>query len=177
MRRVVLYIAMSLDGYIADVNGGVDWLVGEKSEAESIDTYAMFIEDVDTIVMGWRTYQQVRVELSPGKWPYQGLNCYVLTHREILPEAGIEFVNGSAAELLEGLRRQEGKNIWICGGADVIRQLMQADLIDCWHIAVIPTLLGKGIRLFAEIPSEQRLHLLKTVNYNGIVELIYEKAA
>ena len=73
MRKVVLYIAMSLDGYIADSTGKVDWLNGHGSEEENVDTYSAFIRDVDTVIMGWNTYDQVTTELSPDEWVYKGL--------------------------------------------------------------------------------------------------------
>ncbi len=70
MRKVVLFIAMSLDGYIADRNGGVYWLSGEDENAENDDTYLSFVKDVDTVIMGWNTYHQVVEELSPSEWIY-----------------------------------------------------------------------------------------------------------
>ena len=77
-------------------------------------------------------------------------------------------------KLLKQLKLQDGKDIWICGGANLLRQLMDANLIDQYYISVIPTVLGGGIRLFGELDKEQKLSLVKTQNYNGIVELIYE---
>lgn len=65
MRKVSLYIAMSLDGYIADRNGSVDWLNGQDGDTENIDTYSTFIKDMDTVIMGWNTYHQITTELSP----------------------------------------------------------------------------------------------------------------
>ena len=70
MRRVVLFIAMSLDGYIADSEGGVDWLKGQDENAENVDVYSDFVKDVDTVVMGWNTYHQIVTELSPSEWIY-----------------------------------------------------------------------------------------------------------
>lgn len=65
MRKIVLYIAMSLDGYIADANGGVSWLRGQDPDNESEGSYPEFVRDIDTVVMGWETYHQVITELSP----------------------------------------------------------------------------------------------------------------
>ena len=81
MRRICLFIAMSLDGYIADERGGVDWLAGQGDESETIDTYSEFIEAVDTVFMGWNTYHQIVTELSPQEWVYDDLMTYVFTHR------------------------------------------------------------------------------------------------
>ena len=84
MREISLFIAMSLDGYIADSRGGVDWLTGQKEDGEMIDTYSLFIRDVDTVLMGWNTYHQIVTELSPEQWIYEGLKTYVFTHSEHL---------------------------------------------------------------------------------------------
>ena len=149
MRRIILFIAMSLDGYIADEKGGVDWLSGIQTE-EGEDSYSSFIKGIDTVVMGWNTYHQVATELSPGEWVYHGLTAYVWTHRKDaagIPLEDIRFTSESPAALLERLKREPGKDIWVCGGAELIRQLMDADAIDVFHLSIIPTLLGDGIRL------------------------------
>lgn len=73
---------------------------------------------------------------------------------------------------MEKLKQQDGKDIWICGGANLVQQIMRADLIDRYYISIIPTLLGEGIKLFGELPKEQKLSLVRTRNYNGIVELV-----
>ena len=65
MRKVTLFIAMSLDGYIADRNGSVDWLAGQEPDYDDMESYHEFIKDIDTVVMGWNTYHQVATELSP----------------------------------------------------------------------------------------------------------------
>ena len=68
MKKVILFIAMSLDGYIADKHGGVSWLNGEDKNIESADTYTDFIKHIDTVIMGWNTYEQIVTELSPKQW-------------------------------------------------------------------------------------------------------------
>lgn len=172
MRKVVLYIAMSLDGYIADREGKVDWLVGSGDE-ENIDTYSAFIQGIDTVVMGWKTYHQIVTELSPDEWVYQGLTSYVITHRELPSTEEVRFVEESPCELVKRLKDTPGKGIWICGGGSIIQPLVRNKLIDEYHITVIPTILGSGTRLFGETTEETRLKLLRTQSYNGITELIY----
>lgn len=71
MRKVVLFIAMSLDGYIADKDGKVGWLTGQDAHAENEDTYSEFVTGIDTVIMGWDTYHQVATELSPSEWVYR----------------------------------------------------------------------------------------------------------
>lgn len=174
MRKAVLFIAMSLDGYIADANGGVDWLSGQEDAGETIDTYSEFVKDVDTIMMGWNTYHQVVTELSPTEWVYSDFTTYVVTHHKEMSTEKICFTDENPAELLRRLKAEPGKDIWICGGANLITQFMKEQLIDRYYITVIPTLLGKGIRLFEETEHEQKLSLVKTQHYNGMVDLVYE---
>lgn len=174
MRKVVLFIAMSLDGYIADGNGGVGWLNGQGDDNENIDTYSDFVKDIDTVLMGWNTYHQVVTELSPTEWIYGDFTTYVITHNKSISNEQILFTAENPIDLVKDIKQQNGKDIWVCGGANLVQQLMCADLIDRYCISVIPTLLGKGIRLFGEFPKEQKLSLVQTRNYNGIVELIYE---
>lgn len=173
MRKVILFIAMSLDGYIADSEGKVGWLNGQGNEEEMIDTYSEFVTHVDTVAMGWNTYSQIITELSPDEWVYDGLESYVITHRDYPSTEQIHITNENPCHLIKELKKQEGKNIWICGGASIVQQLMTEDLIDIYYISVIPTLLGKGIRLFGESRKEIPLKLLKTQSYDGITDLIY----
>ena len=131
MRKVIVYAAVSLDGFIADSSGGVGWLEQPEGTVRD-DGYSRFIETVDTVVMGARTYRQVVTELSPEAWPYRGLTTYVLTHTpdNAAPQADIRFVSRPPASLLEELVNLPGKDIWICGGADIIRQCRETDRID-----------------------------------------------
>lgn len=173
MRKVVLFIAMSLDGYIADEHGSVDWLNGQDINVENIDTYSVFVRDIDTVIMGWDTYHQIVSELSPTEWVYDGLTSYAITHRELPSENEIIFTEKSPSNLVKELRNKEGKGVWICGGANIVQQLVETDLIDEYYISVIPIILGSGIRLFGNTPDEIKLELVFTQTYNGIVELMY----
>lgn len=175
MRKVVLFIAMSLDGYIADKHGNVDWLNGQDVNAENIDTYSSFVRDIDTVIMGWNTYRQIVTELSPAKWIYANLTSYVVTHRKLPSKKEIFFTGKAPSDLVRELKNKEGKDVWICGGADIVQQLIQNNLIDEYYISVVPTVLGSGIRLFGTTPDEIKLKLISTQTYNGIVELIYTR--
>lgn len=173
MRKIVLYIAMSLDGYIADNKGSVNWLVGDNSDPQALGSYPKFIEAVDTVIMGYTTYHQVITELSPNHWDYAGKQTYVLTHRKCKNTNEITFTDISVEKLLVELKKENGKDVWICGGATVINPALKAHLIDEITISVIPTLLGNGIPLFETFDVEQKLELISTTNYNGIVDLVY----
>ena len=175
MRKAILYIAVSIDGYIADRNGKVDWLSGQSADEENIDTYSIFVKDIDTVVMGWNTYHQIVTELSPEKWVYDGLTSYIVTHRQLPSTDQIIFSEQEPCDIIRALQSKAGKNIWICGGANLVQQLAQADLIDTYYLSIIPTILGSGIRLFETVPNEIKLKLVHTQTYNGIAELIYTR--
>ena len=175
MRKVTLYIAMSLDGYIADRSGKVDWLNGHGDDGEQIDTYSSFVKDIDTVVMGWNTYHQITTELSPDEWVYSELTSYVITHRALPSTDSIKFVGDDPCGIVRRLRQEQGRGIWICGGGAVIQPLVRAGLIDEYYISVIPTILGSGIRLFEEMPEAVKLKLIRTQAYDGIVELVYSR--
>lgn len=174
MRRTILYLSLSLDGFIADAQGGVDWLGGEREDYPGDYGYAAFEETVDTIVMGRTTYDQITTRLSPEQWPYPGLRCYVLTHRPVEDRPEATFLAASAEELIRTLREGTGrKDIWICGGGTVARQLIQADLIDVYWLCVLPVLLGDGVSLFQKGGPTIPLRLLRTRQENGVLECVY----
>lgn len=173
MRKISLFIAMSLDGYIADSTGGVDWLGGHSENTEHIDAYSEFVKNIDTILMGRKTYHQIVTELSPEEWIYKNLTTYVITHNVYPSSENIRFTNTDPADLVKNLKQQTGKDIWICGGANLVQQLVTKDLIDYYYITIIPTILGSGIRLFGNTSKEIKLKLLKTQSYNGMTDLIY----
>ncbi len=175
MRNVVLYIAMSLDGYIADSDGGVAWLGGDGSDQDNHGSYPGFIKTVDTVIMGYTTYHQLITELAPEGWVYDDKLTYVITHRKIEATNKIIFTDDSLAELIEKIRNLPGRDIWICGGASIVNQALAGDLIDLFHITVIPTIMGSGIRLFNQGIPQQPLTLISTDCYNGMVELVYER--
>lgn len=175
MKKSSLFIAMSLDGYIADSKGSVNWLAGHGNDEDNIDAYSEFVEDIDTVVMGWNTYHQIVTELSPNEWIYNEFTTYVVTHDPKTASDKIHFTNKNPVELLKKLREESGKGIWICGGANLIQQLVREDIIDYYYITIIPTILGSGIRLFEKADHEIKLRLLKTRSYNGMTDLIYIK--
>lgn len=175
MRKIVLFIAMSLDGYIADSDVGVGWLNGHGSDSENLDVYSEFVKDIDTILMGKNTYRQIVTELSPAEWIYGGFTTYVIMSHAGNSTDNIRFTDENPIDLLAKLKSGAGKNIWICGGANLVQQIIRGDLIDQYYISVIPTLLGSGIRLFGSMEKEIKLKLQGTQTYNGITDLIYTR--
>ena len=173
MRKIRLFIAMSLDGFIADEEGKVDWLLGEDADYPGDYGYEAFARNVDTVIMGRKTYGQIVTELSPDTWVYRGKRTYVLTHEEREDKEEICFFSGRVSELVETLKKELGRDIWICGGREVVRELMEEDLIDEYQLAVMPVILGGGIRLFSGGHSSMRLHVKESRAENGVVCLTY----
>lgn len=171
MRKAVAYLAVSLDGFIADRDGGVGWL-DDFADAQEDGGYEAFVQGVDTVVMGGRTYRQVTQELSPDVWPYAGLDCRVWTHDSgPLPHA--QRIEGGLAAWLHAEKQKPGRDIWLCGGAELIAAAAAAGEVDRWHLTVLPVLLGGGIRLFPE-GYKQRLRLVSARQSGSVAELIYE---
>lgn len=171
MRTVTLFIAMSLDGYIADDQGGTSWL--EETSNGCMAGYDAFYQEIDTIIMGRTTYEQIKAMSS--SWPYENCMTYVLTHEPLCDDSNICFINDSISNLLSTLQTQTGKGIWICGGAHVISQAMQRDLIDRYWITVMPILLGDGITLFQPTYSPLDLTLIEQTRYGDMMDLVYER--
>lgn len=174
-RKVTMFIAMSLDGFIAKSDGSIDWLGGQTSNADDMISYNEFIKEIDSVVMGWNTYEQLSQELSPEQWMYPNQMSYVLTHREMKDMENIRFVNEHVSDVIRNLKQEKGNGIWICGGAGIIQPLLQDNLIDRFHINIMPIILGNGIALFEKKDTEIKLKLMETKQYNGITDVIYER--
>ena len=175
MRKVIVYIAMSLDGYVADKSGSVSWLNGDGSDPENMGSYPVFIETVDTVILGYTTYHQIVTELSPDVWPYESKKSCVLTHRPHENTENITFVDENLVDLITRLKAQDGKDIWICGGASIVNQAIKHNLVDEFCVTLIPTIIGGGISLFSTQETEQKLKLVSTKQYNGMVDLVYHR--
>ncbi|MDD4121179.1 MAG: dihydrofolate reductase family protein [Clostridia bacterium] len=171
-RKVILYIAMSLDGYIARINGDIDWLDGDGSEPNADFGYDEFYNSIDTVIMGRKTYDQV---LTFGKYPYKGTRGYVFTSEKRNRNEDVIFTDENAGPLITKLRKEKGKDIWLIGGAEIIDTFIKKGLIDEYFITVIPCILGEGIPLFKAGRPELKLKLLKHEAVNGMAMLNYAK--
>lgn len=172
-RRVILYIAMSLDGYIATETGSLDWLGLVEMPGQDYG-YENFVGQVDTVIMGRKTYDKV---LSFGiDFPHNGRMCYVVSSSQVGSDENVTYFGGDLTELITDIKSKPGKNIFIDGGAQVVNSLMRADLIDEYILSVIPIFLGSGIRLFKDGRPEMSLSLLSVTNYeSGLVQMSYER--
>ena len=174
-RKVILYISQSLDGFIADNKGSVDWIIGNNKNYISDYGYENFIKNIDTVVLGANTYKQIKNELSPDKWVYENLQSYVFTNEKIKDIENIKYVNMNIEKLINKLKQEKGKNIWICGGANLVNQCVKANLIDEYQITTVPIILGNGVRLFEENNKKINIEFKEIKEENGLIMGIYTK--
>ena len=182
MSRTQYYVAQSLDGYIAEIDGGLDWLLRYDGEAGSDVSqatdgeYDRFFAQVGAIVMGSATYEFVLAE-EQDRWPYVDTPSWVLTSRELpVPDgADVRFASGPVAPVHEQLRAAAGeRNVWIVGGGGLASDFADAGLLDELLLTVVPVVLGDGLPAFARRLG-QRLRLTGTRAFsNGMSELRYD---
>ena len=188
MPRTQYYCAASLDGYIADSDDGLAWLMGyegsfggEGAEPPPMSeggAYERFYADVGALVSGSRTYEFV-VEHFGADWPYAGKPYWVLTSRELpVPEGDgidIRLVDAGVAGLHEEMSAAAGdRNLWVVGGGGVASQFADACLLDDLFVTVVPVVLGQGKPVFDRALAPGSLHLAGTRLFdNGMVELAY----
>jgi dihydrofolate reductase len=174
MRKVICYIAISLDGKIADAQGGVEWLEHLLNPEGTDYGYAEFLKTIDTTIMGNATYKQVRS--FPGEFPYKHLKNFVLTnHEEAKGDEYAEFVSDShMAKLMADLKSQPGKDIWLVGGGKANGLFLNLGLLNELRVFVMPIVLGDGIPLFSSEARKKEIKLKNQRMYpSGVVELIY----
>jgi dihydrofolate reductase len=147
-RKVILYLAASLDGFIATKEHKLDWLF--EVEGDGDNGYSKFAETVDTVLIGRTTYDWV-MEQENGKFPYPDKESYVFSRTEHAPTEYVQFVDGDLTGFIQKLKAREGKDIWLVGGGELIHSFLAEDLIDELMITVAPIILGSGIPLFAEL--------------------------
>jgi len=172
-RKVVLYIAESLDGFIAKEDNDISWLsIVEKTNEDY--GYNDFVNTIDTVIMGRKTYEKV---LSFGiEFPHKFKKCYVLSRTLEGTNENVQFYDGNINELIKILKSESGKSIFVDGGAEVVREFRNENLIDEYIISIIPVLLGKGIRLFKDADMENKLKLIESKVFDsGLVQLRYER--
>ncbi len=167
-RRLRYQVAVSLDGFIADPNGGYDWIVMDPS----IDFSALF-KQFDTLVMGRKTYEPLIAQGGHGA--QTGVEVVVFSRT--LPAAthpGVRIVNDDPHEIVAALKAKPGRDIWLYGGGVLFRSLLDAGLVDTVEVAVVPVLLGAGIPLLPPgATTKLTLADQKTLPVSGIVALSY----
>jgi dihydrofolate reductase len=174
MRKIILYIAMSLDGYIAGRDENIDFLSTVDVPGEDYG-YFSFQKDIDTLIWGRKTYDKL---LSFGiEFPHKDKKCYVFSRSKTGSDENVTYFN-DVEVLVKALQKQEGKNIYCDGGGELVFELLKLSLIDTLIVSVIPYLVGEGTRLFRDGRPAQPLEFKKSVNYpSGLVQLWYNKPA
>ena len=184
MRKVVLGLGISLDGYIARKNGAVDWL--------SMDwdyDWTAFFKTIDVVLMGRKTWdvalgmnpKQKSKKKSKASNPYGEMETYVFS--KTLKDSGAEgvrIVSGNLKEFIANLKAKDGKNIWLSGGGELAKSFLDEDLVDEIYLGVTPLLLGSGLPLFPELIREVPLRFVSCnvcrhkKEDNAMLELVYE---
>lgn len=175
MRKISLFIAMSLDGYIAKPNDDLSFLKMVEKEGEDYG-YADFTSHIDTIVIGRKTYDYVVSEIGASHYDNGQRDIYVITRTDRPKVGRTIFYTGSLTSLVDHLKSGNGKNIYCDGGAEIINELLKHDLIDEFIISVIPVLLGNGTRLFKDGRPEQTLQFITAKTFDtGLSQLHYKR--
>ena len=180
MKKVILDLATTLDGFIEGPNGEIDWCIMD----DDMD-FEGFLEGVDTIFYGrvsydaWGNYRPEETASLAEQSMWESVHSkkkFVFSSKEITDEKAT-FINGDIANNVKEIKSQGGKNIWLYGGAGLIKTFIELDLIDVYRISVHPLALGTGKPLFEELKTRLNLRLIKTnVFKSGVVQLIYEPA-
>jgi len=170
-RKLILYIACSLDGYIAKPNDNLDFLNIVQREGEDYG-YGEFIASVDTVILGRKTYDWV-VGHGYG-FPHTDKESYIITRQSKPREGNLIFYNGDLRKLVFDLKSKSGKNIFCDGGAEIVNLLLRDKLFDELIISIIPILVGDGVKLFKDVRPEQELELVSVKKFDsGLVQLHY----
>jgi dihydrofolate reductase len=171
MRKLILGVAVSLDGFIEGPNGEYDWCFSDQD-------YGMrdFIKRIDAIFMGRKTYEMMQsFEGQAGGNPWQGIKTYVFSNTLKSNLKDAEIVSGDIATQVRTIKTMNGKDIWLFGGASLTTTLMNEKLVDELWLSVHPILLGRGKPLFENLSSRIITKLIHSKTYDtGLVSLAYE---
>lgn len=169
MRKIILFIASSLDGFIAGKSGEIDWLFTDQDYG-----YTEFFKAIDVVIMGRKTYDQA---LTFGEYPFREKEAFVFSRTRVgATDGNANFISGDVAVFTESLKSRHGKDIWLVGGSELIQQFLKHDLIDEFVISIHPIILGEGIPLFPIPNPMQELHLEQCKTFNtGLVQITYSR--
>ena len=170
MRKVKLFIASSLDCYIAREDGGIDWLFTDDDYG-----YTKFYDSVDTIIVGRKSYDQ---SLAFEEYPYKGKKVYVFTRKKVRKnnnEQDVEYIDTNIQDFVTSLTQSIGKDIWLIGGGEIVSVLLNAGLVDEIILSIHPIILGTGIPLLRDIQKEVNLKLENSLSFDsGLTQLYYK---
>lgn len=167
MKKIKLYIAASIDGYIAQGDGSLDWLMKYPVNTETNYGYDDFFDSIDTVVMGGQTYRDI-LDIDV-VWPYKDKTTYVITRNSQESNGDIHFISENIIKAILELRKKTGTDIWLVGGGKIVSMLLSHNLIDEMIITTIPVLLGNGIPLFPSAPNESVWEVQRLEKYDNNV--------
>lgn len=166
MRKIILNLALSLDGFIEGPNGEFDWCLTDQD-------YGMteFLNQTDAILFGRKSYELL-MKYDSNPYPYK--EKYIFSHNYQTDQPNTFVLTNDIEKKVRELKNKEGKNIWLYGGASLTSVFMKAGLVDEFMLSVHPILLGKGKPLFIDIQDRVHLKLTDTKTYSsGLVQLYY----
>jgi dihydrofolate reductase len=167
-----VFIAVSVDGFIARPDGGIDWLSIVERPGEDYG-YQRFFDSVDTLLIGRKTYD---VALGFEPWPYAGKRCVVLTQRALTPRHDETFESGAPDAIVDRLTALGSRRVYVDGGT-VIQQFLAAGLVTDLTLNVVPVVLGEGVPLFGKTGRDLGLELVDTRRFDsGLVQVGYRLA-
>ena len=172
-RKLFVYIAASLDGFIAKPGDDLSFLSVVEKDGEDYG-YASFMETIDTVIMGRKTYDWVMKHVP--QFSHADKNTYIITRTPKPATGNTIFYTGDLKDLVTNLKLSGGKNIFCDGGAEIISELVKEDLVDEYIISIIPILVGNGKRLFNDHRPEQMLELISVNQFvKGLAQLHYKR--
>lgn len=175
MRKLCLFIACSLDGYIAKPNDDLSFLKLVEKNGEDYG-YNDFIATIDTLIIGRKTYDWVNNNIGTTHYDNGDRDVYVISRTPLTNVGRTIFYSEDLKNLIVRLKSQPGKNIYCDGGAEIINSLLKEDLIDEMTISIVPVLLGDGIRLFQDNRPEQNLEFNSSKSFDtGLVQIHYKR--
>jgi dihydrofolate reductase len=170
MRKVILYIATSLDGFIARQDGNIDWLTDFPALDGEDYGYKDLIASIDATLSGNRTYQQMLG--FEGGFPYPELKNYAFSRTKHVDTVQTKFVKDNISSFIRDLKAEAGKNIWLIGGGELNGYFLSHGLIDRIILTIIPVVLGRGIKLFEGFDGTAGMTDIQTRTYsNGVVQI------
>lgn len=173
MAKIKLYIAASIDGYIARTDSDLDWLMEYPITPDFNYGYNDFFESVDSVIMGGKTYRDIlNMDVV---YPYESKKSYVITRNSITsPKENIYFVSDDVIGMVSELKKNQGKDIWLVGGGEIVALFLRHNLIDEMIVTTVPVILGNGIPLFPVNQNESQWNLKETESYkNGVIQVKY----
>lgn len=173
MRQVILYIATTIDGFIAHTDGDVDWLSEYPITPNYNYGYDDFIKSIDTVILGGKSYRDILT--MDIEYPYRSKETYVISRNPSASVDHIHFISENILENILELKKKKGNNIWLVGGGEIISLFLKAKLIDRMILTITPVILGAGIPLFPQLLDQSTWTLLRSENYsNGVVQNDYQ---